>query len=107
MELKDQRDEGYWNSEKRESWRTGHLKRSSDLPPAQVDLTERASGTDNLRVTILPLSGLYWPGLPRWLRGKESACQCRDRRRLRFDPWVRGDLTSLNVSCIGRQVLYH
>ena len=24
--------------------------------------------------------------LPRWLRGKESACQCR---RLGFDPWVR------------------
>ena len=25
-------------------------------------------------------------GLPRWLSGKESACQCR---RLGFDPWVR------------------
>ena len=25
-------------------------------------------------------------GLPRWLSGKESACQCR---RCRFDPWVR------------------
>ena len=25
-------------------------------------------------------------GLPRWLSGKESACQCR---RPRFDPWVR------------------
>ena len=24
-------------------------------------------------------------GLPRWLSGKESACQCR---RYRFDPWV-------------------
>ena len=24
--------------------------------------------------------------LPRWLRGKESTCQCR---RLRFDPWIR------------------
>ena len=24
--------------------------------------------------------------LPRWLSGKESACQCR---RCRFDPWVR------------------
>ena len=44
MELKDQRDEGYWNSEKRESWRTGHLKRSSDLPPAQVDPTGREPG---------------------------------------------------------------
>ena len=28
-------------------------------------------------------------GLPRWLSGKESACQCRSWRRLGFDPWVR------------------
>ena len=30
-------------------------------------------------------------GLPRGLRGKESTCQCRKRRRRRkcwFDPWV-------------------
>ena len=27
--------------------------------------------------------------LPRWLRGKESACQCRRHRRLGFDLWVR------------------
>ena len=26
--------------------------------------------------------------LPRWLSGKESACQCRRRRRRGFDPWV-------------------
>ena len=29
--------------------------------------------------------------LPRWLSGKESACQCR---RHRFDPWVRKSLWS-------------
>ena len=28
-------------------------------------------------------------GLPRWRRGKESTCQCRRCKRLRFDPWVR------------------
>ena len=28
-------------------------------------------------------------GLPRWLIGKEPACQCRSSRRRRFDPWVR------------------
>ena len=28
-------------------------------------------------------------GLPRWLSGKESACQCRRLKRRRFDPWVR------------------
>ena len=27
-------------------------------------------------------------GLPRWLSGKESACQSRRCRRHRFDPWV-------------------
>ena len=27
-------------------------------------------------------------GLPRWLSGKESACQCRRHRRCGFDPWV-------------------
>ena len=27
-------------------------------------------------------------GLPRWLSGREYACQCRRRRRLGFDPWV-------------------
>ena len=30
-----------------------------------------------------------WWGLPRWLRAKESICQCRRRRRHGFDPWVR------------------
>ena len=28
-------------------------------------------------------------GLPIWLSGKESACQCRQSRRRGFDPWVR------------------
>ena len=28
-------------------------------------------------------------GLPSWLSGKESACQCRKCKRLEFDPWVR------------------
>ena len=28
-------------------------------------------------------------GLPRWLSGKESACQHTGRREHRFDPWVR------------------
>ena len=35
-----------------------------------------------------PISSVVFSqvGLPRWLSGKESACQCK---RLRFDPWVR------------------
>ena len=28
-------------------------------------------------------------GLPRWLSGKESTCQCRREKRLGFNPWVR------------------
>ena len=28
-------------------------------------------------------------GLPRWLSGKESACQCRRHKRNGFGPWVR------------------
>ena len=27
-------------------------------------------------------------GLPRWLSGKESTCQCRGPKRFRFNPWV-------------------
>ena len=27
-------------------------------------------------------------GLPRWLSGKESTCQFRNRRRRRLDPWI-------------------
>jgi len=35
-----------------------------------------------------PISSVVFSqvGLPRWLSGKESACQCK---RLRFDPWIR------------------
>ena len=32
---------------------------------------------------------IHTQGLPRWLSGKESACQCRGHKRNRFDPWVR------------------
>ena len=27
-------------------------------------------------------------GFPKWLNGKESACQCRRHRKLGFHPWV-------------------
>ena len=41
-------------------------------------------------------------GLPRWLSGKESTCQCRTRR---FNPWVRrspgeGNGNPLRYSCL-------
>ena len=54
-------------------------------------------GNQKRRVTPLPLELVLvrvfiwfpakgWRGLPRWLRGKKSACQYR---RQEFDPWVR------------------
>ena len=40
-------------------------------------------------------------GLPWWLSGKESACQCR---RHGFDPWVGSrNGSSLQYSCLGNQ----
>ena len=33
--------------------------------------------------------GCHMLGLSWWLSGKESACQCKRRRRCWFDPWVR------------------
>ena len=32
--------------------------------------------------------GIVTYGVPGWLGGKESSCQCRRYRRLGFDPWV-------------------
>ena len=34
-------------------------------------------------------SGKWLRGLPRWLSGKESACQCKRHERRGFDPWVK------------------
>ena len=31
---------------------------------------------------------LMLTGFPRWLSGKESACQCGSHRRCEFDPWI-------------------
>ena len=41
---------------------------------------------DHLPFVLLQLWPLDQRGLPRWLRGKESACQCGT---CGFDPWVR------------------
>jgi len=43
----------------------------------------------NERVFIINVSFAMFPfGLPRWLSGEESACQCRRGKRHWFDPWV-------------------
>ena len=39
--------------------------------------------------TIIMDCLFFFPlGLPRWLSGKESSCQCRRCKRCGFDPWV-------------------
>ena len=43
--------------------------------------------------------------LPRWLSGKESACQCRRCKKCGFSPWVRkiswvGNGNALQYSCL-------
>ena len=38
--------------------------------------------------SLFLVSGLFYVGLPRWLSGEESTCQCRRCRRSRLDPWV-------------------
>ena len=35
------------------------------------------------------VNSLRRKSLPSWLSGKESACQCRRRKRYEFNPWVR------------------
>ena len=49
---------------------------------------------------------VIWSGLPRWLSGKESACQCRRCRICYFNPVVRkipgkGNGNPLQYSCLG------
>ena len=43
-------------------------------------------------------SGRKRVGLPWWLSGKESICQCRRCKRLGFDPWEGNDN---QYSCLG------
>ena len=48
------------------------------------------SKTNNFLLKYGWFTMLYlFQGLPRWLSGNESVCQCRRCKRCRFDPWVR------------------
>ena len=44
--------------------------------------------TDNLKYMYILRFIMYFTGIPRWLSGKESACQCRNYR---FNPCIRKD----------------
>ena len=59
---------------------------------------EKEGGRISLKRCVGANTESLWPSLfkikyksqrlPWWLSGKESACQCRSLRTLRFDPWV-------------------
>ena len=43
----------------------------------------------HMKKTVVYFGGAsVFQELPRWLRGKESTCQCRMHRRCGFSPWV-------------------
>ena len=60
----------------------------SDLKMSIFWLCPASNGKERKALASLLLIRVLVPlcGLPRWLRGKESACQCRRPRRCRFDP---------------------
>ena len=51
-------------------------------------------GVSKNQTCLKQLSNAFWKvfhmriGLPRWLSGKKSTCQCRSCRRCGFDSWV-------------------
>ena len=82
---------------------TWHLRESSKLGetckhalPLNVFLTSRIAKTKKLMllcwqvVDIRDIRYIWYKRyqLPRWLRGKESACWCTRCKRCGFDPWV-------------------
>ena len=52
-------------------------------------LRDREAELRLVNVTIVNVTRLYPKGSPGGDSGKESACQCRRRKRRGFDPWVR------------------
>ena len=61
-----------------------HLKISWQWTWSKEDTAEHGLGRFSWEEHAC-IQALRRLGLPRWLSGKESACQCR---RHRFDPWV-------------------
>jgi len=57
----------------------------------RIPWTEEPGGLQSMelqRVEYNWVPNSFTLGLPRWLSGQESACQCRRLQRLAFDPWV-------------------
>ena len=54
-----------------------------------MGLTSRSSYSSNRQITWIYCIAQEMMRLPRWLSGKESACQFRRHRSCGFDHWVR------------------
>ena len=61
----------------------------------ESDTTERLTHTHTQTNSVFDVHVLYKCiipyGLPKWLRGKETACHCKRHRRCRFDSVGQGD----------------
>ena len=69
-------------------WQAGSL---SLAPLGKPKGEGQEGGISSPPLSCLPAFGwhhLLPRGLPRWLSGKETACQRKRCRRLRFNPWV-------------------
>ena len=60
-------------------------------PSSAIWLWDLGRPLTSLSQFLHPLKGGPWNphGVPRWLSGRESACQCGRHRNPGFDPWVR------------------
>ena len=65
------------------AWRTPWTEEPGGLPSVGSQ-----SQTGLKQLSTHARTTLDMNKLPRWLSGKETACQCNRRRRFRFDPWV-------------------
>ena len=61
-----------------------HYRRDKILALLRSDKAIASIG-EHRRDGELSVDAVVWGGLPRWLSGKESTCQCRG---LRFHPWA-------------------
>ena len=65
---------------------TSHYAHKNSLSSTPAQAAVCTYHIHHSALCVFLLNNILWRGLPRWLSGKESACQCR---KLRFHPWVR------------------
>ena len=52
------------------------------------EISDICNNMEELKIIVISKRSWAQRLIPRWLNGKESACQCRSYRRCRFNPWV-------------------